>query len=62
MSFNQYQYLLQYNDVIQIDNIYWINWFDMYLTLLVVVNNNTKSRFVAQCLSEDEIIKVIIYK
>ena len=29
----------------------------MYLTLLIVIDNNTKSRLVAQCLSEDETIE-----
>ena len=29
----------------------------MYLTMLIIVNNNTKSRLVAQCLSEDETVE-----
>jgi hypothetical protein len=48
MSHNQYQCLLWYNDVVQTDNTYRTNW------LLVVIDNNTKSRLIAQCLSEDE--------
>ncbi|PKY30732.1 hypothetical protein RhiirB3_447968 [Rhizophagus irregularis] len=39
------------------DNTCQTNWFDMYLTLLVVIDNNTKSRLVAQCLSKDETTK-----
>ncbi|CAB4473727.1 unnamed protein product [Rhizophagus irregularis] len=57
MSPSQHQCLLQYNDVIQTDNICRTNWFYMYLTFLVVIDNNTKSRLVAQCLSEDETIE-----
>ncbi|EXX64746.1 hypothetical protein RirG_139870 [Rhizophagus irregularis DAOM 197198w] len=57
MSSSQHQCLLQYNDVIQTDNICQTNWFDMYLTFLVVIDNNTKSRLIAQCLSEDETIE-----
>ncbi|PKY60795.1 hypothetical protein RhiirA4_431379 [Rhizophagus irregularis] len=57
MSPSQHQCLLRYNDVIQTDNTCRTNWFDMYLTFLVVIDNNTKSRLVAQCLSEDETIK-----
>ncbi|GBC20424.2 protein FAR1-RELATED SEQUENCE 5-like [Rhizophagus irregularis DAOM 181602=DAOM 197198] len=57
MSPNQHQCLLRYNDIVQTDNTCRTNWFDMYLTLLVIVDNNTKSRLVAQCLSEDETIE-----
>ncbi|CAB4493479.1 unnamed protein product [Rhizophagus irregularis] len=57
MSPNQHQCLLRYNDIVQIDNTCQTNWFDMYLTLLVIVDNNTKSRLVAQCLSEDGTIE-----
>lgn len=57
MLSNQYQCLLRYNDVIQTDNTCQTNWFDMYLTLLVIIDNNTKSRLVAQCLSKDETTK-----
>lgn len=56
MSPIQHQCLLRYNDIVQTDNTCRTNWFDMYLTLLVVVDNNTKSRLVAQCLSEDETV------
>jgi hypothetical protein len=55
MSPIQHQCLLRYNDVVQTDNTCRTNWFDMYLTL--VVDNNTKSRLVAQCLSEDETVE-----
>ncbi|PKK58010.1 hypothetical protein RhiirC2_797003 [Rhizophagus irregularis] len=39
------------------DNTCRTNWFDMYLTFLVIIDNNTKSHLVAQCLSEDETIE-----
>ncbi len=54
MSPTQQQCLIRYNDIVQTDNTCRINWFDMYLTRLVVVDNNTKTRLVAQSLSEDE--------
>ena len=39
------------------DNTCQTNWFNMYLTMLIIVNNNTKSCFIAQCLSEDETVE-----
>ena len=57
MLSNQHQYLLRYNDVVQTDNTCQTNWFDIYLTFLVIVNNNTKSHLITQYLSKDETIK-----
>jgi hypothetical protein len=57
MSPSQNQCLIRYNDVVQTDNTCQTNWFGMYLTMLIVVDNNTKSRLVAQCLSEDETVE-----
>src|ERR1043166_7111694 len=54
---NQNQCLIHYNDVVQTNNMCQTNWFDMYLTMLIVVDNNTKNRLVAQCLSEDETVE-----
>ncbi|CAG8552536.1 7206_t:CDS:1, partial [Dentiscutata heterogama] len=54
----QQQYLICYINVVQTDNMYQTNWFNMYLTLLVVINNNTKTQLVAQSLSEDEMTKL----
>ena len=53
----QQQCLIRYIDVVQTDNTCCTNWFDMYLTLLVVINNNTKTRLVAQSLSDDKTTK-----
>ncbi|RIB24399.1 hypothetical protein C2G38_2168662 [Gigaspora rosea] len=60
MSPLQQQYLIQYLDIVQTDNTYKTNWFDMYLTLVVIIDNNTKTRLVAQLLSEDEPTKSYI--
>ncbi|CAG8486451.1 1863_t:CDS:2, partial [Scutellospora calospora] len=54
MSPLQQQYLIHYIDIIQTDNICQTNWFNMYLTLLVVVDNNIRTWLVAQSLSDDE--------
>ncbi|CAG8839986.1 25095_t:CDS:1, partial [Cetraspora pellucida] len=54
MSPLQQQYLICYIDIVQTDNMCQTNWFNMYLTLLVVVDNNTRTWLVAQSLSDDE--------
>ena len=50
--------MVRYIDIIQTDNTCRTNWFDMYLTLLVVIDNNIKTRLVAQSLSDDETIEL----
>src|SRR2546423_5262374 len=50
----QVQLLIQYRDVVICDNTCKTNWYDMYLSLLIIVDNNTRTRLVCQGLSEDE--------
>ncbi len=48
---------ISYKDMVQTDNTYQTNWFDIYLTMLIVVNNNIKSYLIAQYLLKNKTVE-----
>jgi hypothetical protein len=54
MSPTQVALWLKYHDVIMNDNTHKTNQYQMPLSLFLAVNNNTRSRLVAQALVSDE--------
>src|SRR5256885_16861140 len=54
MSPEQVIFWLEYHDVILNDNTTKTNCYQMSLSLFLIVDNNTKSRLVAQALVSDE--------
>ena len=57
MSLTQITLWLEYHDVILNDNTAKTNHYQMPLSLFLVVDNNTKSRLVAQALVSDETVE-----
>ncbi|CAG8625942.1 20818_t:CDS:2, partial [Cetraspora pellucida] len=52
--YEEQQCLIHYIDIVQTDNTCKTNWFDIYLTLLIVINNNTKTQLICQAFSDDK--------
>ena len=57
MSPSQIALWLEYHDVVLNDNTAKTNRYNMPLSLFLIVNNNTKSRLVAQSLVSDETVE-----
>ena len=57
MSSTQITLWLEYYDVILNDNTAKTNYYQMPLSLFLVVDNNTKSQLVAQVLVSDETVE-----
>src|SRR5438270_13538106 len=57
MSPSQIALWLEYHDVVLNDNTAKTNRYNMPLSLFLIVDNNTKSRLVAQSLVSDETVK-----
>src|SRR6185437_14217805 len=57
MSPEQIALWLEYHDVILNDNTAKINRYQMPLSLFLIIDNNTKSRLVAQSLVSDETVE-----
>src|SRR5436853_2609408 len=57
MSPSQIALWLEYHDVVLNDNTAKTNRYNMPLSLFLIVDNNTKSRLVAQSLVSDEMVE-----